>query len=370
MKKIAIILLSMLLVLGASAQKKKSKVPERQPDVIDKFLHHIDSTHDLNISVINKIINYGYLRFNAHGEWKLNNSTTREEMAYWEWFLGYLQITSRKDLEGGFLHTEKALNLTRDSNEFRREILTLRAKYFNTTMEYRKELAVLDEINAISKKMTGKPDFSACVTKANLLKYLNRTDEAMTSYNAAIEAGSQDSTELADIYYNRALILLHGTNDSARIMDNLKMAAELNDREIKYLYEYARLCKEWYDTVPEYQAIVKKECERILQLDTMPTLSSIRHCALAMLGRKFEAERWIDQVMANFGENQYNWVYIYYNKACIYAILKDVQQAMDYLTEAEMHGGISCTKLRDDANFYNLLGTDEFEELMLRVCME
>ncbi len=370
MKRLAIISLSILLVLGASAQNKKSKEPERQPDGIDRFLHRIDTTHELNISAINKVINYGYFRFAAHAEWKLSNSTTRDEMAYWEWFLAYLQITSRKDMEGGFIHTEKALDLTRDSGEFLCQILALRVKYYDSTLEFGKEIATLDEINEITNRMSGKPAFWACVKKAKLLKHLNRTDESLKYYNMAISAGSNDSIELADTYYNRALILLHSTNDSAIIMSDLEMATALNDKETKYLYEHARLCREWYDTVPEYRAVMTKECERILQLDTMPTLSSIRHCALAMLGRKFEAERWIDQVMANFGDKQNNWVYIYYNKACIYAILNDVQQAMDYLTEAEMRGAINCAKLRDDANFYNLIDTDEFEELMLRVCME
>lgn len=360
----------MLLVFTVSAQNKKSKEPERQPDGIDRFLHRIDTTHELNISSINKVINYGYFRFAAHAEWKLSNSTSRDEVAYWEWFLAYLQITSRKDIEGGFIHTETALNLTKDSGEFLCQILALRAKYYNYTLEYSKELATLDRINGISEKINGKPAFWACIRKARLLQRLEKIDEAMASYDKAIETGSNDSLELADAYYNRALVRLHNTNDSASIISDLKTAVALNNSETKYLYEHARLCLEWYDTVAEYKNQAEKECNRILELDTMPTLSSIRHCALAMLGKQFEAERWIDQVMANFGENQSNWVYIYYNKACIYALLNDVQQAMDYLTEAERHGGISCAKLRDDANFYNLLGTDEFEELMLRVCMQ
>lgn len=370
MKRLATILLSAFLVFSVSAQSKRFNESERQPDAIDAFLHHIDSTQDINISKINRIINYGYPRFSAHAEWKLNNSNTREEMAYWEWFLGYLQITSRKDLEGGFIHTEKALNLTRDSGEFLSQILALRVKYYNFSMEHDKELATLDRINSISERINGKPSFWVCIRKAKLLQYHKKTDEAMANYDKAIETGSKDSIELADAYYNRALIKLHNTNDSASIMSDLETAIALNYAETKYLYEHARLCLEWYDTVAEYKTKAEKECNRILELDTMPTLSSIRHCALAMLGKQFEAERWIDKVMANFGENQSNWVYIYYNKACIYALLNDVQQAMDYLTEAERHGGISCAKLRDDANFYNLLGTDEFEELMLRVCME
>lgn len=360
----------MLFVISASAQKKKSRQPEGKADMIDVFLHHIDSTHDLNIEHINRVINYGYHRFIVHAEWKISTSTTREEMAYWEWFAGYVQIMSRKKLEEGFLHQVRALEMTRDSGEFRCKILEMKAVYYDYSVELDKELTVLDEINRLKMKNNGKPEFWVYVKKANILQHLKRNHEALDNYGKAIETGCSDSILLAEAYYRRGLLRIAVTSDSDGVMSDLETATRLNDNEPKYLYEHARLCVQWYGSVPEYRAKAEKDCERILETDTIATLTSVRHCALAMLGRKFEAERWIDRLMANFGENQNNWVYIYYNKAYIYAIMNDIPQAIAYLTEAEMYGGISCEKLMEDANFYNLHGTDEFEELMLRVCME
>lgn len=359
----------MFFVLELSAQSTNTTEIERKPDAIDVFLHNLDSTHSTNISSINRIIHRAYDRFAVHAEWKLNNSLTRTELAYWEWFTGYLQIMSHRDIEGGFIHANRALNLTNDSSDLRCKIQILRAHYFDYTMEYQKEIEALDEINCLTVKNTGEPLFWVCVKKANLLQRMDKINEAIENYNVAIELGHNDNVELAELYYERALAQLHYTNDSAKVMSDLEDAIALNDEEPKYLYEHARLCREWHSNKADYQAEIKKDCEKILLLDTTPTLSSIRHCALALLGRRFEAERWIDRVMAGFGDKQSNWGYIYYNKAAIFALLNDVEQAIEYLNEAEKHGGISCAKIRDDANFYNLIGTDDFEELMLRICM-
>lgn len=377
MRRTLIILLSILLAFSLSAQKKKNKEPDRQPDQIDMFLHRIDTTHELNISAMNRVINYGYPRFVAHAEWMLTKSETREDMAYWEWFSGYLKIMSRKDMEGGFVHVEKALNLTRDSGDFRIKLLELEVKYYDHSREYRKELLTLDEINRVTANMTGKPSFSVFMQKAKLLQYLEHQDAASDCFSQAIATGASDSTALAEAYYNRGIIKLKHLRDSASnmadsisVMSDIERAALLDSNNVRYLYEHARLCDQWYDTMPEYRAKIEHDCQRILLLDTMPNLSSIRHCALALLKMQFEAERWIDHVMANFGENEHNWVYIYYNKAYIYALLNDKEGAMKYLDEAEQHGGISCKKLENDGNFYNLWRTDEFEELLLRVCMQ
>ena len=371
MRRAIIILLSILLTFSVSAQKKKKYIEiERPPDQIDMFLHRLDSTRSINITAMNRVINYGYQRFLAHGEWMLNKSNTREEMAYWEWFVAYVQIVSRKDMESGFVHAVKALSLTRDSGEFRCKILELEVNYFDFSKEYKHEIETLDEIIMLTEKYSGKPSFWACIKEAKLLQYLQQTDAAFVYFSKAITTGSNDSIALADAYYNRAIINLKNSNDSAWVMSDLEAAIALDSNSIDCLYKHAMLCNEWYDSIPEYHAKMEKGCERILLIDTIPTLSSIRHCALAMLGKRNEAERWIDRVMANFGDNQHNWVYIYYNKACIYAILNDVDEAIRYLVEAEMNGGVSCKKLKDDANFYNLRGTDEFEELILRICME
>ncbi len=364
-------------MFSLSAQKNKNKEPERQQDQIDMFLHRIDTTHELNISAINRVINFGYQRFIAHAEWMLGKSETREDMAYWEWFSGYLNIISRKDMEGGFIHLDKALNLTRDSGEFRIKLLELEVKYYDHTKEYRKKLLTLDEINRVTAIMTGKPSFSVFMQKARLLQYLEQLDAASYNFSQAINTGSSDSIAIAEAYYNRGIIRLKHLRDSAgvmadsvSVMSDIQTAAAIDSNNVRYLFEHARLCDQWYDTIPKYRAKIEHDCQRILELDTMSNLSSIRHCALALLDMKFEAERWIDQVMAVFGENEYNWVYIYYNKAYIYALLNNTEEAINYLYEAEKYGGISCQKLKNDGNFYNLWGSDGFEELLLRVCMQ
>jgi len=348
-----------------AAQKSKAGQQSDGEKFTKAFLEEIDKSHQTDMTAIKPYVNSNFKKMIKHAEAKIKSSKVNEERAYWEWFAGYVHITSRTEMGRGYQHLENALTLSQDDDKLKCAILGQEAIYYDYAKEYDQEIEVLKKMNEIMVGNGEKPVFQALATIAKIYRHRGQAEEAIEYYGKAIEAGCEDRAMLAEQFYKRSLVKLRHFDDVDGAMEDLMFAMETNPDEAVYPYDHARLCIQRGRTA-EQKAMAMSDCERVLRIDTVASLASLRHCALALMDKKTEAEEWIEQVKANYGGNKNNLVYIYYNKACVYALLGDIDEAMKWLNEAARHGEIGCFRLRNDADLRNLNGNPEFE-LMLEI---
>jgi len=363
MKKIAIILVSVLLAAGVSAQNSKSSNQSKEDKLIDSFLQQITKTHDLNLSAITPYITKNFKKLVKYAESQEKKSQENEVKAYWAWFKGYLHITTRNEMDKGYAELNKAQSLTKNQYKLKCEILMQKAKYFDYIQESDKEIRTLEEVNSLMEENGEEPLFDVYAKIAKIQRQRGKAMEAIDNYSKAINRGCDNKVVLAEQYYKRSIVKLRHFDDVEGSLADLESAMKTDPNEPIYPYDHARLCVQRSKKGNNMDK-AKKDCERVLEIDTVPSLASLRHCALALMDRREEAEEWLDKVMKIYGENKNNLIYIYYNKACVYALLNDIPEAEKWLKEAANLGEIGYFRLRNDADLNNMHKSPVYKELL------
>lgn len=102
----------------------------------------------------------------------------------------------------------------------------------------------------------------------------------------------------------------------------------------------------------------KHDFEMVLQLDTLAEDNSCRQYALLYLGRKQEAIDWMQKMIDSDGPGNY------YDAACLYSLMGNGEEAVDYLRKAFETGFTRFQHALADRDLDNIRGLDSYKALM------
>ena len=194
------------------------------------------------------------------------------------------------------------------------------------------------------------PDWLLFVTRGDIFLHAGRLDEAITDFTAAIE----EVPDGAYAYYKRGWCHeMNGNKEKA--MEDYNLGID-NSQDYPYLYLMrGELLLDSGD-----KAAAEKDFERVLQKDTLVDSGSCRHYALHFLGKDKEAEEWMDKVISADPNNEGN----YYDKACLYARMGRLDDAVAALQTAFEKGYRNFGHIRQDDDMDPIRKLPEFKVLM------
>ena len=194
------------------------------------------------------------------------------------------------------------------------------------------------------------PDWLLFVTRGDIFLHAGRLDEAITDFTAAIE----EVPDGAYAYYKRGWCHeMNGNKEKA--MEDYNLGID-NSQDYPYLYLMrGELLLDSGD-----KAAAEKDFERVLQKDTLVDSGSCRHYALHFLGKDKEAEEWMDKVISADPNNEGN----YYDKACLYARMGRLDDAVAALQTAFVKGYRNFGHIRQDDDMDPIRKLPEFKVLM------
>ena len=194
------------------------------------------------------------------------------------------------------------------------------------------------------------PDWLLLVTRGDIYLQAGRLDEAIKDYSVAIE----EIPDGAYAYYKRGWC--HEMNgDKAKAMEDYNLGID-NSQDYPYLYLMrGELLLESGD-----KAAAERDFEAVLQKDTLADNGSCRHYALHFLGRDEEAEEWMEKVIASDPADDGN----YYDRACLYARMGRLEEAVASLRTAFEKGYRSFGHIRQDDDMDAIRDLPAFKALM------
>ena len=194
------------------------------------------------------------------------------------------------------------------------------------------------------------PDWLLLVTRGDIYLQAGRLDEAIKDYSVAIE----EIPDGAYAYYKRGWC--HEMNgDKAKAMEDYNLGID-NSQDYPYLYLMrGELLLESGD-----EAAAERDFEAVLQKDTLADNGSCRHYALHFLGRDEEAEEWMEKVIASDPDDDGN----YYDRACLYARMGRLEEAVASLRTAFEKGYRSFGHIRQDDDMDAIRDLPAFKALM------
>lgn len=336
-------------------------------EFVDNHLYYLQLTNDLDFRYLNEAVDTVYDYIQDYADQILEHVTEPEEKAYWEYFEAHIKIYTSRDIEGGLAHTERALKLTKDSNELRGKILALQLVSYGSQGNEDKQLEIIGEIMKIIEREGSKPANWILTTKSRIMVQKKQYNEALLCYRQTIDNNREDSSMVAYCYYQMTNINKDMGN-RIEALNCIDSALMYQPNHIPFLYKHARLCSKFTDEDKAYTEKIKADCEKILALDTVPSVESYRHFALAMMKRKAEAEEWLQKIFDLLDENFEMNEIVKYNGACMYSLLNDVYNATRLLMDIMDNNGFSCEQLNNDSDFDNIRQTPEFQSILRIVC--
>ena len=141
-----------------------------------------------------------------------------------------------------------------------------------------------------------------------------------------------------------------------------KTALEYYNKGIDIDKSYAYLYLSRADLLSQngdYEA-AERDYEKVLEIDTTPEDGSCRHYALVGLGRYYDAELWMNQIIdAHPNDNG-----VYYDKACLFARMNRPEEAIQALEEAFKKGFRRFAHLEHDDDMDSLRDLPEYKALI------
>ena len=141
-----------------------------------------------------------------------------------------------------------------------------------------------------------------------------------------------------------------------------KTALEYYNKGIDIDKSYAYLYLSRADLLSQngdYEA-AERDYEKVLEIDTTPEDGSCRHYALVGLGRYYDAELWMNQIIEAYPNDNG----VYYDQACLFARMKRPDEAIKALENAFKKGFRKFAHLEHDDDMDSLRNLPEYKALI------
>lgn len=220
-----------------------------------------------------------------------------------------------------------------------------RARCYREMGEYAKA------IDDISRAIEMYPEEEALFSsRADIYRSAGMYDKAIADYTACIEK----DPSYGKYYYARGRCYA-SRGDGERAMEDYNTGIDL---EKNFPPLYLRRGIEY--TKQGNTELAKADYEMVLKIDTVAVYGSNRHYALHALGRDEEAIEWSDRVIAN-DPDEYEAIY---DKACLCALMRRKDLAIESLRAAFEKGYRKFTHLENDEDLDSIRDLPEFKSLV------
>lgn len=192
-------------------------------------------------------------------------------------------------------------------------------------------------------------DYDYVMTKANILYDMGQSSEAITLLDKYINNRPDDNFG----YCKRGFFKGY-TGDTEGAIEDYTMSIVLNPKEATSYFLRGELYAMKGDSL-----LAKRDFEKVLELDSVPTSNSCAFYALLAIGEKEKAIEFINSVI----EIDPSDAGIYYDAACLYSKMGESKKALEYLQIAFEKGAPYSAHIEFDNDLDNIRMLPEFIEI-------
>ncbi|MBR2476300.1 MAG: hypothetical protein IKB57_07215 [Bacteroidaceae bacterium] len=210
--------------------------------------------------------------------------------------------------------------------------------------EYKK---ALKNINQAIELDTSRPE--DLVTKANILYEMGKSTEAI------LQLGEYINSEPNNFYgYYRRGFFKDNVGDIYGAIEDYTAAIVLNPE-----YAYSFLGRgDMYNLIKQ-DSLSRRDFEKVIHLDIIPSSNSCAQYAFLALGYKDEAIYFMNKVIESDSNDAGN----YYDAACLYSRMGECQKAIEFLKTAFEKGYRRFSHIDNDDDLDNIRMLPEFIEI-------
>lgn len=313
---------------------KEMREENKAVDAAVKYLEYAEDSIDEVWDILNNNYPYAVAKI---------KEMSRQSSGYgsaWNYFLAKLHEEAHK-----YEQAVKAYSILIEEYGYDAELMMDRSNCYSSLGH--SELAIQDMNEVISKEKVNLYFYDA---RACHYRYAGMYEDAIEDFSKVIELYPTSGYG----YYNRGWCYeLSGNDEEA--MKNYNEGLEI-DKTYPYLF----LMRGELRLKLGNQDGAKEDFEMVVKLDTSVTDGSCRHYALHFLGKDDEAKEWMDKLIAEDPDNSGN----YYDKACLYSRMGQLDEAVDALRTAFEKGYRRFPHIENDDDLDPIRSLPSFIELM------
>lgn len=313
---------------------KDMREENKAVDAAVKYLEYAEDSIDEVWDILNN--NYPY----AVAKLKEMSRQSSGYGSAWNYFLAKLHEEAHK-----YEQAVKAYSILIEEYGYDAELMMDRSNCYSSLGH--SELAIQDMNEVISKEKENLYFYDA---RACHYRYAGMYEDAIEDFSKVIELYPTSGYG----YYNRGWCYeLSGNDEEA--MKNYNEGLEI-DKTYPYLF----LMRGELRLKQGNQDGAEEDFEMVVKLDTSVTDGSCRHYALHFLGKDDEAKEWMDKLIAEDPDDSGN----YYDKACLYSRMGQLDEAVDALRTAFEKGYRRFPHIENDDDLDPIRSLPSFIELM------
>ncbi len=191
-------------------------------------------------------------------------------------------------------------------------------------------------------------DVQTRLYKGKYLDEMGKPNEAIAEYTRIIEI----EPDCAIAYHKRGWVK-DNLRDIDGAIEDYTMAIMIDPT---YVYNY--LCRGNMYEMKGMKDLAKKDFEEVLKRDTIPSKYEATYYAWLYFGDKDKAVAALDSALAA------DSIGIYYDAACLYAQMNEIDKSLDYLQKAFESGNRRFHHIERDDDLNNIKGTERYKALI------
>ena len=223
----------------------------------------------------------------------------------------------------------------------------LLAENYSLLGEYDLALEYVDE--AMSQDST---DYDTGILKGDILYGLGREYEAIDQLTATIALAPESYAG-----YHKRGFYKDNTGDVDGAIKDYTMAVSLEPADVYAYMLRGDMYLQKGDTL-----LARADYEKVIQLDTVPDVGSCAFYAYAALGEEDKAVEFLDGILSENPDDASIW----YEAACLYSRMKDMDKALSCLEKALELGYREFNHISNDDDLDYIRGSAEFQSLIER----